>query len=299
MAVNITKLTGRLMGPSHQVTPFVIVTIKLAALGIAIAVISLLIYNYGFNEWVAIGLGVVAYIVAKAILSIALGYVWGRQEAREIQEYLANQPPQVKQDIIDAAPADIKQRVAEAINKNQLPKRRLVEKGEWTALVVGALVLLYFGSSIKSKYDFQHFPTKIVQELPGSRLIGSNKAIDLGSPTSWFWPEHAWIFAMPDPVMGERFFVFRAEYGEKQATGLFLIDADCKDKKLTWYDPDEPESAFPARDLYGEPVTDGAGETYRRSVAQPDPPKGWMHEFCETDWKAERKAAAANPSDAR
>jgi hypothetical protein len=109
---------GMSAAQSRRVTPAIIVTIKVVAFGIAIALISLLIYDYGFNEWVAIGLGVVAYIVAKAILSIALGYVWGRQEAREIKEFFANQPPQVKRDIIDAAPPDIKQRVADAINKN-------------------------------------------------------------------------------------------------------------------------------------------------------------------------------------
>jgi hypothetical protein len=94
--------------------------------------------------------------------------------------------------------------------------------------------------------------------------------------------------------MGDRFIVFRSEYGEKQATGVFLVDADCKTKKLRWYDSDEPDNVFPARDLFGEPVTSPDGKTYRLSLAQPDPPKGWMHEFCDTDWTAERKSAAAN-----
>jgi hypothetical protein len=30
-------------------------------------------------------------------------------------------------------------------------------------LIVGTLVLLYFGASIKSRYEFQHFPSAIVQ----------------------------------------------------------------------------------------------------------------------------------------
>jgi hypothetical protein len=166
-------------------------------------------------------------------------------------------------------------------------------------MVVGALVLLYFGYSIKSKYDFQQLPAEILEGLPGARLIGSVNVLEIESPTSWFWPERAWTFAMPDPVLSGRFFVFRAEYGEKEPSGLVLVDADCKTKKLTWYDPDQPESAFPARDLYGEPVTAADGETYRLSSTQPEPPKNWMYEFCETDWSAERKAAAAKNSEAR
>jgi hypothetical protein len=171
---------------------------------------------------------------------------------------------------------------------------KLVERGEWAALIVGALVLVYFGLSVKSRYDFQHRPAEILSELPGSRLIGSTKVLDVTSPISWFWPEEAWTFALPDPVLNGRFFTFRAEYREKNATGLYLVDADCRDKKLTWYDPEEPDNVFPARDLYGEPVTDADGETYRLSAAQPDPPARWMHEFCDTDWTAERKAAAAS-----
>jgi hypothetical protein len=102
----------------RQVTPTIVVSIKLVAFGIAISLFSLL-YDYGFNDWVAIGLGVVAYIVAKAILSVAIGYVWGRKDARETKAYLAKLPPKVKQDIIDNPLPDVKQRVADAINKNQ------------------------------------------------------------------------------------------------------------------------------------------------------------------------------------
>jgi hypothetical protein len=47
----------------------IIVSIKLAALGIAVAVISILVYHYGFNNYVAIA-GIVVYIIAKAVLWI-------------------------------------------------------------------------------------------------------------------------------------------------------------------------------------------------------------------------------------
>jgi hypothetical protein len=47
----------------------IVVSIKLAALGIAVAIISILVHHYGFNNYVAIA-GIVAYIIAKAVLWI-------------------------------------------------------------------------------------------------------------------------------------------------------------------------------------------------------------------------------------
>jgi hypothetical protein len=48
-------------------TPNVIVSIKLklAAFAVAVGIISILVYHYGFNNYVAIA-GIVAYIIAKA-----------------------------------------------------------------------------------------------------------------------------------------------------------------------------------------------------------------------------------------
>ena len=59
------------MARSPQVTPNVIVSIKLklAAFAVAVAIISILVYHYGFNNYVAIA-GIVAYIIAKAVLWI-------------------------------------------------------------------------------------------------------------------------------------------------------------------------------------------------------------------------------------
>ena len=47
----------------------IVVSIKLAALGIAVAIISIFVYYYGFNNYVAIA-GIAAYIIAKAVLWI-------------------------------------------------------------------------------------------------------------------------------------------------------------------------------------------------------------------------------------
>jgi hypothetical protein len=164
---------------------------------------------------------------------------------------------------------------------------------KWLTVSVCLLIaVLYFGLRIKSKYEFLHLPTAVSVELPGSRLIDSTKVFDLDSPLSWFWPEAGWVFAIPDPVQADRFFMFRIEYGERQPI-VFMVDADCSTKRMTWYDTDEPDNVFPARDLYGRPVVAPDGKTYRRSSAQAEPPQKWMHEFCETDWTAERKAKAA------
>jgi cytochrome c oxidase subunit IV len=57
------------MAQSHQVTQNVIVSIKLklAAFAVAVAIISILAYHYGFNGYV-LTVGIVAYIIAKAVL---------------------------------------------------------------------------------------------------------------------------------------------------------------------------------------------------------------------------------------
>jgi len=170
--------------------------------------------------------------------------------------------------------------------------RNLVARRKWPLLIVLACVLAYEAWCIKSKYDFQQLPAQLTKSSPAMRLIGSGKAFDLTSPiVSWFWPERSWIFALPDRTFVDRFFAFRAEYGERQPRGIVMVDVNCGSKKLTWYDLDEPETAIPARDLYGGPVRSVGGEVYRRSSARPEqPPRGWIHQFCETDWSAERKA---------
>ena len=74
----------------------ILVPIKFAAMGIAVAVTTLLIYRSGFQWYAALAVGVLAYIAAKVVLSIGLGRIWGRQ---------------VNQDIINNAAPDVKERV--------------------------------------------------------------------------------------------------------------------------------------------------------------------------------------------
>ncbi len=77
----------------------------------------LLIYGYDFRWYAAVAVGVVGYIAAKAVLAIAVGYLWGRQDGRETKQYIASLPPEVKQDLIDNAPPDVREHVAEMLKK--------------------------------------------------------------------------------------------------------------------------------------------------------------------------------------
>ena len=54
----------------------ILVPIKFAAMGIAIAVTTLLIYRSGFQWYAALVVGVLAYIAAKVVLSIGRGRIW-------------------------------------------------------------------------------------------------------------------------------------------------------------------------------------------------------------------------------
>jgi len=78
--------------------------------------------------------------------------------------------------------------------------------------------------------------------------------VNIPSPVSWFWPATVeWTVALPDPRVADRFYTMTLIYGEKQPV-VFLVDADCQTRKLIFFGPDEPESAEPARDLFGGPV---------------------------------------------
>jgi hypothetical protein len=139
------------------------------------------------------------------------------------------------------------------------------------------------------------------ERMPGARLISAMKTGDLASPISWFWPARTtWNFALPDPLMRDRFYTVTLRYGE-ESLSVFLVDADCQAREEVLYDLDEPDSAFPARDVWGEPVVAPNGKTYRRLNTKVALPPAWLHAFCDTDWTTERKAAAAaarRPSEA-
>ena len=163
--------------------------------------------------------------------------------------------------------------------------------GAWTVVITIVLSLSY--CSELPKYRFERYAMEVAKNTPGSRVISTLKSADLASPVSWFRPTTTtWNFAVPDPLLGSRFYTFTLAYGEKMEPFVFLIDVNCAGHEITWYDLEEPESALPARDLYGNPVKAPSGKTYRRSKLQPSAPPEEMHEYCETDWSAERKAAS-------
>jgi hypothetical protein len=163
--------------------------------------------------------------------------------------------------------------------------------GGWSAGIAIALSLSYYAEW--PKYRFERLAAETGQRIPGARLIGSMKSADFASPISWFWPATTtWNFARPDPLMRDRFYTLTLIYDEKESPIIFLVDADCEARKEVLYDLDQPESAFPARNLWGEPVSAPNGKTYRQLKTNIAPPPEWLHAFCDTDWTTERKAAA-------
>jgi hypothetical protein len=66
-----------------------VVTIKVTALAIAVCVGLVLSYQFAARWYVAVVGGVAAYIVAKVTVATAIGYVWGRQDARELKRAMA------------------------------------------------------------------------------------------------------------------------------------------------------------------------------------------------------------------
>jgi hypothetical protein len=162
--------------------------------------------------------------------------------------------------------------------------------GGWSAGIAIVMGLSY--CSEWPKYRFERLAAETGQHIPGARLIGSMKTGNLASPISWFWPATTtWNFARPDLLMRDRFYTVTLTYDENP--DVFLLDVDCEARgKAGIYDLDQPESAFPARNLWGEPVVAPNGKTYRELKTNITLPPEWLHAFCDTDWTTERKAAA-------
>jgi hypothetical protein len=169
--------------------------------------------------------------------------------------------------------------------------RALKIAGGW---IIGIAVVLgwsYF--SERPRYNFDRIATEAGSNLPGARLIDHSRVIDPTSPITWFWPPTTtYNYAMPDPIMRDRFYVMNLVY-ELKDPGVWLADLDCKGRTATLYDLDESETAFPARNLWGEPVVAPNGKTYRLMKNAISIPAGWLRTLCDTNWSTERKAVAA------
>jgi hypothetical protein len=167
--------------------------------------------------------------------------------------------------------------------------------GGWSAVILIVLGVSY--CSELPKHQFEDRAAESAHGVPGARIIGAMKRVNILSPVSWLWPAATeWSLALPDPRVADRFYTVTQVYGEKQPV-VFLVDADCQKRELAFFGPDEPESAAPAQDLFGDPVVAANGKTYRRLRTNPAPPADWLISFCDTEWSAEREALAAAQRD--
>jgi hypothetical protein len=169
-------------------------------------------------------------------------------------------------------------------------KRILRMGGGWSAVAVIVLGMSYCSEATKHRFEGRAAET--TNGVPGARVIGSVRRRSILSPVSWLWPATTeTTIALPDPRVADRFYTMSVAYGEKLPV-VFLVDADCQMRKLTFFGPDEPENAEPARDLFGVPVVAANGKTYRRLRIDPEAPATWIAVFCDTDWSGEREAVA-------
>jgi hypothetical protein len=175
---------------------------------------------------------------------------------------------------------------------DQMAKKRILRIAVgWSAMIVVVLGLSYCSELPKRRFEDR--AAESTNSVPGARVIGSRKRWSILSPVSWFWPATTEsTIALPDPRVADRFYTMTFAYGEKRPVVL-LMDADCQTRTLTFFGPDEPESAEPAGDLFGGPVVAANGKTYRRLGITPDTPANWIVDFCDTDWSAEREAVSA------
>jgi hypothetical protein len=179
-----------------------------------------------------------------------------------------------------------------AVGSRLMAKKRILRiVSRWSAVIVVVIGVSY--CSELPKHRFEDRAAESTNGVPGARVIASKKRRSILSAVSWFWPAITEsTIALPDPRVADRFYTMTLAYGEKLPV-VFLVDADCQTRKLTFFGPDEPESAEPARDLFGSPVVAANGKTYRRLRTNPDTPATWAVDFCDTDWSVERDAVVA------
>jgi len=166
------------------------------------------------------------------------------------------------------------------------------------ATVVAAIVL---GLSYCSELPKQRFAQSVIDQvkvIPGARQIASFQSGDLTSPVSWFWPPTTrLIYARPDIAAPDtRFYIM--SFGYHDAPALWLASMDCAvHKEAATYFPaekgDQGEPGEPARNILGDPVKAPNGAPFLRHDTPYQPTPDQIHALCDTDWTAERKAAAA------
>ena len=164
-------------------------------------------------------------------------------------------------------------------------------------MLAGAVAILATLSycSERPKYHFEKVAAEVGKEIPGARLIDSFQSGDLASPVSWIWSATTtWVYAVPDPLMKNRFLIATLVYGEKDLMPL-LEDIDCTSGKSTLYSGENVDETMPpARDIWGDPVKAANGKTFREFTSNIEPTKKRLNAFCHTDWTTERAAVLAS-----
>ena len=160
--------------------------------------------------------------------------------------------------------------------------------GSGSLIIALALGISYYVE--RPKYRFEQMAAEVGEGMPGARLIGSFDSVSIASPVSWFWPATTtWDFALPDPQLLDRFYTYTLFYGQVEPD-ILLVDVYCEDQTVDIYSLNQPESASPARDPNGAPVTAPSGDTFRLFDTELVPPAAWLPAFCDTDWTTEREA---------
>jgi hypothetical protein len=96
-------------GPPVKPIQAIIVSFNLAAIIVAIVLTAVLVLTYDFHWYTALVLGLLAYIGLKVIFAVAVGFVWGEQDARAMKKSMDSLPPDVRQDVMDHTPdSDVK-----------------------------------------------------------------------------------------------------------------------------------------------------------------------------------------------
>jgi hypothetical protein len=125
-----------------------------------------------------------------------------------------------------------------------LAKKRILRiVSGWSVVILGVLSVSY--CSELPKHRFEDRAAESTSAVPGARVIGSKMRQSILSPVSWLWPATTeTTFALPDPRVADRFYTMTLAYGEKQPA-IFLLDADCQTRTLTFFGLDEPQSGEP------------------------------------------------------
>jgi hypothetical protein len=84
---------------------------KLAALGIAVALTVILIYGFQFQWFAGLAIGALGYFVAKYTVGYVIATAYAYAAGRRAGRWLASLPPDIREDIVDCAPPDVKERL--------------------------------------------------------------------------------------------------------------------------------------------------------------------------------------------